>query len=70
MVAAGGGELFSTAEELMGCLHRLQHEPGYRETLGRRGRLAYETTGRSRGRLSFSRVWSAHARDDGRSRSI
>jgi len=27
----------------MGCLHRLQHEPGYRETLGRRGRLAYET---------------------------
>ena len=43
MVAAGGGELFSTAEELMGCLHRLQHEPGYRETLGRRGRLAYET---------------------------
>ena len=34
--ACGGGELFRTPEELIASMRRLQHEPGYRETLARR----------------------------------
>jgi glycosyltransferase involved in cell wall biosynthesis len=42
MVAQGGGELFTTADELLSCLERLHRQPAYREQLARRGRMAFE----------------------------
>lgn len=38
---AGGGELFSTPEELRGLMHRLQHEPGLRDRLADSGYSAF-----------------------------
>jgi len=40
--SAGGGELFSTREELRAAMSRLAAEPGYREALGRSARRAFE----------------------------
>ncbi len=49
MQAAGGGELFSTPDELAGAMRRLQDEPGRRDQLGRAGFEA------------FGRHWSERA---------
>lgn len=39
--AAGGGELFSTTEELRALMHRLQNEPGLRDRLADSGYAAF-----------------------------
>jgi len=38
---SGAGELFSTTDELVDAMRRLQHDPRRRDDLGRRGRLAW-----------------------------
>lgn len=38
---SGGGELFSTREELLAAMRRLQCDPAYRESLAERGYAAY-----------------------------
>ncbi len=39
--ASGGGELFSTRDELLGAMRRLQGDPAHREQLSRAGYAAY-----------------------------
>ncbi len=39
--ASGGGELFSTREELLGAMRRLQGDPAHRERLSQAGYAAY-----------------------------